>query len=229
MALPYPEGMNLTPATPDRLGRAPDRVRDTAAGLVLHPEEQRAELQEMAAGVAALGPVGRDELLEGLSQARQDWAAEADSSQKLRALHRMDQDTKRLEALPGASLTDLSSALLNANKARQDKLGLYCKLGVGAALGGFFLTMATNHWLPLTLGLASLGGAVTAAVKRYQTPERDTLSRLATYGAIAQQRTRAAAEVRQLVEGLGAKNTHGIRQTDTGVQVGGVLLKRRTP
>lgn len=229
MALPYPGAMNVAPASPDRLGRTPNRVRDTAAGLVLHPEEQRAELQEMAAGVAALGPVGRDELLEGLAQARQDWAGQADSTEKSRALSRMEQDTRRLEGLPGATLTDLSSALQSANQARQDKLGLYCKLGVGVALGGFMLTMATNHWLPLALGLASLGGGITAAVKRYQTPERDTLSRLATYGAIAQQRTRAAAEVTRLVEGLGAKNTHGIRQTETGVQVGGVLLKRRAP
>lgn len=219
--------MNVTRANPDGLGRAPSHVRDTAAGLVLHPEEQRVELQHMAAGVVALGPVGRDELLDGLKHARADWAAQADSSEKFRALKRMDADTQRLESLPGNSLTDLSSALLTANHQRQDTLGLYCKIGVGVGLASFLVTMGTGHWLPLAVGVGSIAGAATAAVKRYQTPERDTLSRLATYGAIAQQRTQAAAEVKQLVQGLGTKNTHGILQTDSGVQVGGVLLKKR--
>jgi hypothetical protein len=221
--------MNVTPAPPDRIGRAPNQVRDVAAGLVLHPEEQRAELQQMAATCSLLGPVGRDELLDGLKHARADWAAQAESTEKSRALKRMDGDVKKLESLQGNSLTDLSSALLTANHARQDKLGLYCKLGIGVALGGFFLTMVTGHWACLAVGGAGVATAATAAVKRYQTPERDTLSRLATYGAIAQQRTQAANEVKQLVDGLGSKRTHGVRQTDTGVQVGGVILKRRQP
>lgn len=219
--------MNVTPAPPDRIGRAPNQVRDVAAGLVLHPEEQRAELQQMAATCSLLGPVGRDELLDGLKHARADWTAQADSAEKSRALKRMDGDVTKLESLKGASLTDLTGELLTANMERQDKLGLYCKLGIGLALGGFFLTMFTGHWACLVAGGAGVATAATAAVKRYQTPERDTLSRLATYGAIAQQRTQAVKEVRQLVDGLGARQTHGIRQTDAGVQVGGVLLKRR--
>lgn len=221
--------MNVTPSSPERIGRNPDRVRDTAASFVLHPEEQRLELQDMAAGVAALGPVGRDELLDGLKQARADWAAEADSSQKSLALSRMDVDVKRLEGLPGQSLTELSSHLMDANKARQDKLGLFTKVGFGLALAGSLGAMATGHWAGIAVFAAGVGTAATAAIKRYQTPERDLLSRLATYGAIGQQRAAAATEVKQLVEGLGAKNTHGIRQTDQGVQVGGVLLKRRAP
>lgn len=219
--------MNVTPSSPDRLGRNRDRVRDTAASFVLHPEEQRVELQHMAAAVAALGPVGRDEMLDGLQHARAGWAAEADSSQKSRALQRMDLDLERLQSLPGQSLTELSSALLTSNRQRQDRLSQFTRLGFGLAVAGSLGAMATGHWAGIAVFAAGVGTAATAALKRYQTPERDTLSRLATYGAIAQQRSAAEAEVRQLVSGLGARNTHGVLQTDQGVQVGGVLLKRR--
>lgn len=219
--------MNVIASNPDRLGRPSDRVRDTAAGLVLHPEEQRDELRMMAAGVEALGPVSRADLLDGLRQARSDWGEQAESVEKSRALSRMQADTQKLESLPGESLSDLTGALLSANQARQDRLGLFCKAGVGVALGSFLLTMATGHWVPLALGVAAVGTAATAAVKRYQTPERDTLSRLATYGAIAQQKAAATAEVTRLVSALGDKGTHGIRQTQNGVQVGGVVLRRR--
>ncbi len=219
--------MNVTASNPDRLGRPADRVRDTAAGLVLHPEEQRDELRMMAAGVEALGPVSRADLLDGLRQASSDWGEHAESVEKSRALSRMQADTQKLESLPGESLSDLTGALLSANQARQDRLGLFCKAGVGVALGSFVLTMATGHWVPLALGVAAVGTAATAAVQRYQTPERETLSRLATYGAIAQQKAAATAEVTQLVAALGEKSTHGIRQTQNGVQVGGVVLRRR--
>ncbi|MEW6278493.1 MAG: hypothetical protein AB1758_07730 [Candidatus Eremiobacterota bacterium] len=219
--------------TTDPIGRAPNSGRDIAAGLVLHPEEQRAELEVLAQGVRELGEVSRKDLLDGLAHSRADWASQADSPEKSRALKRMDSDAERLSTLQGDGLPQLTDALLVANRERQDRLGLWCKVGIGVALGGFFLTMvwpsAPLQVASLGLGLAGVGTAATAAVKRYQTPERDTLGRLAAYGAIAQRNAQAASDVKQLVDALGHKQGTGIRQTEQGIQVGGVVLKKRKP
>lgn len=204
------------------------------ASMLLSPDEQRGYVRGLARSLESVEELSRSELEQAVERTRSTWEKAADEE----ALRRIAADSRQLAAMPGRTLAEVASSLVQAAEARQARLTTMARLGVGGALAGFVAAMALPHpalqAAGLALGLASAATAGYAGVQKYRAPEMQTLLRLSGYGALAVETRRLAArqaaaeqEVRDLVDSLGRGGGPEVRVAPEGVQIGGVWLPRR--
>ncbi len=193
--------------------------------LIDPPDQPRRRVQADVAR-AALSDYSRVEILGAFETA-------AASTDDALALTNIAKDKELFSATGGQQLSSMSVEVAEQAFDRDDRLKLFGRVGLAAALGGSLLAASGLHPTAGVIGLAACGlGVVTAAstaLMRQSHPHTESLGRLPIYSQLIE-KSRADAvletEVRELAGSLALSDPVGLEMTEDGLLVGDFFLDR---
>ncbi|MBI3924455.1 MAG: hypothetical protein HY319_02840 [Armatimonadetes bacterium] len=177
--------------------------------------------------------VDKTQLLEAVDFLEREWSGRPEGEDRERALIRLGDDRKALQASAETDLAGVARGLRERADQRCRRLENLALVGLGVACAAALTYISPALGLALPRGVQLLaGGAFLPAVipacvalsMKERPPQLEQAGRLLVYAEQVQQR----ASIRDLADALAAEPGNSIEVGDEAVRVGGVWVPKRT-